>query len=234
MTVDDLDIEAVMLFGSTARGENDELSDLDILIIYNDVEIMDLLEKKKRLSQQLNIPVSWISLYNLSTMKKMASQGSYFIWHLKKEGKLLYSKNDEVSKIFSKLEPYKNMKNDLSEYRIICDDIKKSISRNSSTVDYELSLLASVIRNTCITIAYIDNKYLFGRVSPVEYVLNLYEGKFLFDVDEYINLYKFRIKYIRDNLTDLKMSGDISTVEKWLEIAEKLIEYAIIKLKGCE
>lgn len=217
-------IDSVYLFGSYSRGESDYFSDIDILIVIeNDQNAIDL---KLKISEELNIPMDWLSVYRIETMEYMASKGSYFLWHIKLEGKLLYSKTNRVKKILLHLNQYQNIEADLREYTIICDDIQRSVELDETTIDYELSLLASVVRNTCIVIAYLDKNYMFGRISPVKYCLEKIKNVELFNLDDYEKLYHFRIQYTRRySVEDIK-SGDINLVKYWLNISRELIRYA--------
>jgi predicted nucleotidyltransferase len=232
--IENNNIEAICIFGSLARGENDELSDIDILILIDGINDQDTMDIKLSLSNQMGIPIDWLSVYRITTFEHMADKGSYFLWHLKLEGKVIYSRTDQLYKILDSLKEYTNIKNDLDEYAIICKDILDSVKSGNLTIDYELSLLASLVRNTCIAIAYMSKKYLFGRISPVEYCLKELGQPNIFELDEYMNLYNYRIKYIRPNSIKKESSGDLELVRFWIEKVQILLNYAIIKSEGRE
>ncbi len=225
-------IEAICVFGSFSRGEEDQLSDIDILILIDLENDEDVYKLKLKISKEMGVPMEWLSLYRVSTFEKMAEKGSYFLWHLLLEGKVLYSKNDKIHFILKNLNEYEGVQSDLEEYQIICSDISEAIEKSNNTINYELSLIASIIRNTCIAIAYMDKEYLFGRTSPVEYVLNLLGEYKLFEIEEYKVLYKYRISYTRPEFLKGIPDGSEDMVMFWIGNAKILLEYAINKLKG--
>lgn len=232
--LEDDSIESVCLFGSTARGDNDSISDIDIFILIDDCDEQVFIEKKIKIIDQLNIPSEWVSLYRKSTIKDMHKYGSYFLWHIKLEGIILYSRSGFLESIFKNLPRYRKVEEDLKEYLAICQDIKKSIQKDTSTLHYELSVLASLVRNTCIAIAFLHNRISFGRVSVVEVCKNIMGMEFPFSVEEYEELYKFRIAYNRSKVIKLQ-EINVLFINKWIERVESLINYALkYKKEGCK
>jgi predicted nucleotidyltransferase len=223
-------IESVYLFGSTARGDNDNYSDLDILIIINDCDEDTFIRTKLELAKCMNIPSDWISLYKIGTIKMMHEYGSYFLWHIKMEGIKLYSKNNAFENLLSTLTEYKKTKVDLIEYRNICDDILVSIESDDVTLSYELSILASIVRNTCIALAYINHKKEFGRISVVTVCQKIMGMNCPFSLSEYEDLYKYRIAYIRN--IEMKLTPTFQLVKMWIRYAVLLIDYSLAYLKG--
>lgn len=219
----DNDIESICLFGSVARGEADRFSDLDIFILINDCSEEEFIKKKVDYAAQLELPVSWISLYQVSSAISMYEYGSYFLWHLKQEGKILFSRTGKLEQIFNDLPDYSRAKEDLLEYHTICKDICHSISLDDKTLLYELYILASLIRNTCITISYQHKKIVFGRISPVQYCLEILGNEFPFTLKEYEQIYMFRIAYSRPkDIIQLPKIGR-EEVLNWVKKVEKLI-----------
>lgn len=216
-------IREIYLFGSVARGEQDEYSDIDILIVIDDCSEDEYIELKNKYSRLINVPVSWLSVYRISKILKMYENGSYFLWHIKKEGKVLYSRNGELEKLLITLPRYANIESDLREYEEILADIKCELDNEYISVNYELAVLASLVRNTCISISYLNNRLDFGRNSAVMYCFS----QFNFDVslEEYEELYKYRlyqtekINYVQD--------GRIDCLMKWIGIESDLLEIAM-------
>ncbi len=90
-------VEEIYLFGSVARGDEDEYSDIDILIVIDDCTEDEYIDWKNIFSNYLDIPVSWISLYRHSKILRMYESGSYFFMaYKKKEGKIIYSRSNEM------------------------------------------------------------------------------------------------------------------------------------------
>ena len=105
-------VEEIYLFGSVVRGEADEFSDIDILIVIDDCSEDEYIEWKNKFAKYLDIPVYWISLYRHSKILRMHEAGSYFLWHIKKEGKEIYSRDNELASLLLVLPRYNNTKKD--------------------------------------------------------------------------------------------------------------------------
>lgn len=68
-------VEEIYLFGSVVRGEADEFSDIDILIVIDDCSEDEYIEWKNKFAKYLDIPVYWISLYRHSKILRMHEAG---------------------------------------------------------------------------------------------------------------------------------------------------------------
>lgn len=217
-------IEEVWLFGSYARGEQDCYSDIDLLIIVQDCSDMEYTELKQQLSAELHIPLDWISLYQMNKITEMGNKGAYFLWHLKLEGHKLYSRNLFLQNILKSLPEYSGVLQDLMDYSVICNDIRENISDEYLDVTYELSVLASVIRNTAIAVDFLFGEKIFGRITCVETSNRLLEGIFYIPVKEYMKLYSNRLYITGKSSSCEKMT--IYDIGIWLERAEKFISCA--------
>jgi predicted nucleotidyltransferase len=221
-------IEAICLFGSSARGDNDLHSDIDVFILVYDCNEDAFVKIKKSLAYQLNIPAHWISIYRMSTIYEMHAKGSYFLWHLKKEGQILYSRKNTLNELLITLPEYKSANEDLQDYLIICNDIRKSIAKDFSTAHFELSVLASLVRNTCIAISYKHGTLVFGRIEPIIIAKKIIGQDFPFNIDEYKELYNFRISYTR-GYKDLHLHNITEDyIQKWIENVEFIIKFGIM------
>lgn len=220
----DQSIETIAVFGSCARGENDERSDIDLLFIIDDCSNEEYSRKKDYLISQLKVPEGWISVYKKSSIKNMNKYSSYFLWHLKLESKVIFSRNNFLEEIFKNISEYKKVESDLNQYQNICKDIRDLISYDLRTYKYELSILASIARNTCMTLCYIIDKKSFGRIEPVDISINYVGENFPFSIDEYKNLYEYRISYKRED-SKLSVEENIETyMNNWINKIENLIE----------
>ncbi|WMJ90286.1 nucleotidyltransferase domain-containing protein [Anaerocolumna sp. MB42-C2] len=218
-------IMEIYLFGSVARGENDEYSDIDILIVIDDCEEKEYVNYKRMFAEKLKVPVEWISLYRLSKIERMFKNGSYFLWHIKKEGIKQYSRSGDLEKLLISLPKYDGVLNDLMEYKQIVNDIYNELSNSYININYELSVLASLVRNTCIAIAYLNNEIDFGRKSVIITCKKIYKEQITFTLDEYSKLYDYRLfqtgkKYNVDN-------GSKEMLEYWIKCENELLEIAM-------
>lgn len=220
-------IREIYLFGSVARGDDDDASDIDILIIIDNCSEEDYLKYKNYFSKLLEVPVSWISLYRYDKILSMYENGSYFLWHIKVEGKKLYSKNNELSGLLENLPRYHGMVNDIKEYTQILEDIHSEMKNKYICVEYELSVMASLVRNTCIMLSYLNDRLDFSRTFVVKYCIEKYGIDVT--IDEYKRLYMYR-HYETGKLEQVP-SGKLSDLKKWLSIEKQLLYIAVKEVK---
>jgi predicted nucleotidyltransferase len=224
-------IDSIYLFGSYARGDYDDKSDIDLLIIVEDCDEETLINRKKIFERELNLPYHWLSVYRKSSIIDMHQYGSYFLWHIKHEGKILYSQTRFLSSLLDTLPTYIKTRENLIEYLDVCKDIKKSIQLDTVTLKYDLSILASIIRNTCIALCFLYNKYDFGKYSVVKHCQDFLGREMPFRIDEYEILYNFRLMETRSLNLGHAIDNIINKdyVHTWIKNAEKLINIALDK-----
>lgn len=215
-------IREIYLFGSFARGDQDQYSDIDILIVIDNCTENEYICYKDSFARILKVPVSWLSVYRIDKIKKMYNSGSYFLWHIKKEGKVIYSRDNELASLLLTLPQYTNVESDLKEYSEILSDIKSELDNEYISIDYELAVLASLVRNTCIAIAYLDGKLDFGRNSVVVYCFSRYGMNI--DLEEYEALYQYRL-YHTGKIEEIP-KGRIEQLKKWIKVESDLLEIA--------
>lgn len=215
-------IRDIYLFGSVARGEQDQYSDIDILIVIYDCEENEYLDLKKKYAEILEIPSSWISMYRSNKIEEMFNVGSYFLWHIKLEGVLLYSKDSYLESLLKELPLYKNINKDINEYSAILSDIMNELDSSLLSIDYELAVLASLVRNTCIAISYMDGNMNFSRTSVVMECFSKYNIEATYK--EYTSLYKYRL-YQTEKVNHV-CKGDINVLKKWIEVETQLLQIA--------
>lgn len=106
--VDDrVDVE--VLFGSQSRGDHDQVSDRDILIV--DDRPGALRRRAAILVQQ-----GWsVASYTYRKLEALAGRGALFVQHLKMEGKVLRDERGRYSKIVSEFQPKQFYTNDIRE-----------------------------------------------------------------------------------------------------------------------
>lgn len=216
-------IETIAVFGSCARGENDEKSDIDLLFIIDDCNNEEYSGQKEYLINQLKVPKGWVSVYKKSSIENMNKYSSYFLWHLKLESKVIFSRNNFLEEVFENINEYKKVESDLNQYHNICKDIRGLIKYDFGTYRYELNVLASIARNTCITLCYVINKKSFGRIEPIEISIDYIGELFPFSIDEYNRLYEYRISYKRENSKLGIEEGVDIYINYWIDKLENLI-----------
>lgn len=190
-------VNAAILFGSNARGDSDEYSDLDLCIFCNDVPFLEIQKIRNKIASLLECKPYNISMYTSQKVKNMLAKGSLFMWHIKMEGKILFSRENYFENVFSKLEPYKRHKEDLIYYNILLEDIKLNLEKTRFVSEFDLSLLFTVCRNACMVICHLKGKPVFGRISVFNYMKDIYKDQVALDYETYYYLSKWKLWYSR-------------------------------------
>ena len=220
---------AVYIYGSIARGDHDLNSDCDVLICVNNCDIQEYNLLKTEFLKKSIVENFEFSFYQLNILEEMQKKGSYFLWHIKKEGILVYRASNIFDSILEKLPPYTGTFDDLCEYKDILKDVKESIELDEVTIIYELSVLATLARNTCIACCYIIGVMDFGRNSPIIKASAYLGEDFPFTLNEYINLYDYRLHVVRNKRIE-KDEQLVIFVQNWVNKIDKLLNL-VLKLE---
>jgi predicted nucleotidyltransferase len=91
-------VSGVWLFGSVARGDEDELSDIDLFILGNDPHLRPSIIRS-RLHLKNRPPKVSIVYHTPETLERFVKNGSRFIVHLQLEGEVLFDSDGALAKI---------------------------------------------------------------------------------------------------------------------------------------
>lgn len=153
----------VYIFGSVVRGEIDQYSDIDLLLI-SDETIHDIDPNK-------------YSIYSPERIKDLYAEGNPFAWHLYYESKLVFSSGQDFLVSLGKPANYSNCKSDLFKFKKLFEDSIASINDNEFSLVFDLAMIFLAIRNfaTCYTLGNYE-KPIFSRLTFEklhDYPLNL-------------------------------------------------------------
>lgn len=217
---------AIYIYGSVARSDSDCESDCDLLVCIDDCSEAEFLSLKNSVSRwELDYNCEF-AFYQMSTLMAMQKKGSYFLWHIKQEGILLYEQNSDFRSLLLELPPYTSTKSDFLEYNEILNDIGKSILQDSTTIEYDLSVLAVLARNICIGCCYLFGDMDFGRKTPVIKCINFWGVKFPFSLPEYEELYDFRFAVTRGKQINRNLVSE-EYIECWLSRIRSTLSLAL-------
>jgi predicted nucleotidyltransferase len=162
------DICGISLFGSAARGDQDQGSDIDILMLIQNAPLNRVIELRNWCADALSVPHETVSPYTLEAARAMASSGSLLLWHLKLEGRLIFQRQDAIDSLLETLKPFADYNNELDLYDDLVADVTQAWVDNRGPTELDLHVLQVVVRNACILLTVFQGRPTFGRISAVE------------------------------------------------------------------
>jgi hypothetical protein len=179
-----MSVAEVWLYGSSARGDRDAGSDVDVLIAGGDEGSLDDIElpSRERLS---------VSHYQWAEIEQMASYGSLFLHHLRLEGRpLVESPQRRLQALLDSLIPYRRAAGELASFRQVLDDVEDSL-RGDFSASFELAVIATSARHAAILGCYVSGEPNFGRDSAIRQLLPRlgYRSE---EIEEFVQLYRYR------------------------------------------
>ncbi len=161
-------ILSIRIFGSVARGDDDELSDIDVLVVVRDRSgkvpesiVNDYV--RDRIGGRNAITISW---YGRERLRSMFKSGHLFAWHLVQESWALAGPAD-VGEVFGRPTPYQDAAVDISSFRTVMEGIPVAIRRCPRNAVYEMGLLYVCVRNIAMSASWhLCDEPDFGRYSP--------------------------------------------------------------------
>ena len=156
---------AVWLYGSHARGDADEFSDIDILVVSEGEE------DEAVIGQFLRAPVKpSVSWYTWSEIDQMAQYGSLFLRHIELEGRPIFESlpaRGRLEHLLSSLGPYRLARRDIEGFRTVLSDVRESLDTHEASLLFELSTLGTVFRHASVLGCSLAERPCFSRIEPV-------------------------------------------------------------------
>lgn len=155
------DAREIWLYGSRARGDGDERSDTDVLVVSDDPVVA-------------SIPIPGVegpvvvSLYNWSEVEGMWSYGSLFLAHIATEGLRLQPSPTEPERLptlLDTLPPFSRARHDLNSFHAAVRDGGASLA-HGGWPDLELQVLGTVARHAAILGCHCIGRPTFSREEP--------------------------------------------------------------------
>lgn len=221
-------ILSVIIYGSRARKDHDNSSDLDICVItkgkidkkYLDKDVFSIFPKNECKNLE-------ISSYDTDLVNVMLDYGSLFLWHLKNEGEVVYGKN-YFDKIIKNLSPYRHHADELHYHFEIFNDLKMAHNILKEPNEFDLSLLFTICRNTCMILSNKFESITFGRLSCYYSAVKLFKNIPL-NENAYIYLSKWKNIYERNYNATLELPS-LCEYEKLIKCTHDMLQFALNKI----
>jgi hypothetical protein len=157
----------VYLFGSVARGDPDQKSDLDLLAV-----VADGKGKVDEASVYAHVPSEFsgfevsISWYGRRRLGAMFENGELFGWHLYQEAIPLFEAEPVITELGMPA-PYRDAEADVASFEKVLSGIPEQLNASPENAIYELGLVYVCLRNICMAASYtLCDRPDFSRYSP--------------------------------------------------------------------
>jgi len=209
---------AVWLYGSAARGDSDSESDVDILVVGDHcLEKNELTAISNADSRKLSI-----SHYTWHELKGIASYGSLFLHHLRREARCLVEGSaviGEMRSILDSLGPYRRARMDLNAFETSVADVQYSLTHDGS-IPFELSILATTLRHASILGCYVSGQPCFARLEPIRQFVEEWHLDAA-TITCFEELYRYRLWAVRHSGVPSEVS--MQQVDRWCELISDLL-----------
>jgi hypothetical protein len=177
-----------VLYGSAARGDNDTLSDVDVLIV------------EDRHIHCASIQGATVVRYTWKEFCDMSEYGSLFLRHLRSEGRVIQC-DDTGEKNYNlrlaHLPSYSRALFDLRSFESAINDSEFALTAGDTSVEFELASLATVMRHCSILASYLMGHEDFSRTGAVDLCCDRF-GLGDDPKQQFRWLYSFRIAIARE------------------------------------
>lgn len=191
------------MYGSAARGDADELSDVDLLVVAEPGENVEL---PVTVSSRESVSVS---RYTWSEIAAMVGYGSLFLHHVKREGRPLAEEEPaRLRELLDQLPAYKRADQELDSFSQVVIDVREAVEHDYSP-QFELAVLATGARHAAILGCYLMNDPRFGRAEPFRVLLPRL-GYDAAGITDFERLYGYRVSENRDEVAEIDPRDEVA------------------------
>ena len=207
------------LYGSTARGDADELSDVDILVVSDGGEWLKVLDVATYGTAGADVRRLSPLHFSWTEIGAMAEYGSLFLHHVRLEGRSLTDQDDRLADLLARLPPYQRAGQEIRAFQTVLGDVRQSVARAHSP-PFELAVVATALRHAFILGCYVSRQPDFGRTTPFHRLCRMLGEPPALAAD-LATLYEFRL-YQHDRAA-IPFTPNTADVHRWLDKADALL-----------
>jgi hypothetical protein len=218
-------VESAWLFGSYARQDWCETSDLDVLLL---TEPGAKPLQPHFLGKWLNLPKDPdISYYTRDGIAKLLDPPSLFAWHLKLEAKPLYDRSGWLKNRLATLGSYRSHLRDLIVLRALLHDVIESLDEDLGSVVFDGGMTATIARNTALILTHLEGYPDYSPFSPMA-LKDHGEVPFPLSYEEYFALHTCRKASDRGVVSPTMPQNEllrmVSLIGMWLQQVEAFLK----------
>lgn len=217
------EVLAITLFGSAARGDFDDNSDVDIFLLVADVPFDKLLHLQEWCATAFRLPTQSVSAYSARTAAAMATSGALLLWHLRLEGRVLFQRDGAADSLLRSLTPFTAFTIELETFNGLVDDVAEAWIAGRGPTELDLHVLQLVVRNVCILVTVFFGTPTFGRMSAVERAKQLAPAVPV-DLGIYRELCAWHLLFLRGHKSDT--ARRITSADKYLAMTRSVLAFA--------
>ncbi len=215
-------IRAILLYGSHARGDADHTSDVDVCVFLTDLPRPSEIAVRELAPSLPQRPLSVVA-YTERDLDAMLEHGSLFAWHLKLEARVVYGESYVRSKMRG-LRSFRRHNSEISEYVNLLADLIRDSCGCPLPNEFDLSLLFTIVRNTCIVLSHWSGVSAFGRLSCFKEATACFLD-LPFDEAIFLELSKWKSTYERGTPPHERLPSQERT-DKLIRAVRRLLEFA--------
>lgn len=162
-------VSGIFLFGSTARGDPDDSSDVDVLVVYESPLPPGLRAELQQAIFALFGERVAVAEYSVARVQEMFDDGHLFAWHLFKEATpiVVPGWTTNTNFVFNRPQLYRDGQKDAERFVGLMKSISLELHVDPGSLIYEAGLIYLSLRNIAMSLSFEElGTPDFSRFSP--------------------------------------------------------------------
>ena len=161
MTISTPSVNTIALYGSRVRADDDYLSDRDILLVDDDLEVL------LKASRHFTLRGYSCGTYTWKRLELMSARGALFLQHLKDESLILEDRGNRLALLLDGFTPKPDYSEDIEATRSVVA-LTETTAANPASRGWALDVLAVAVRNLGILTLASRGVYTFSYQRILE------------------------------------------------------------------